>query len=476
MKRQLYMGGGIMNAVPREQYGLGSIFKGAKKAVKGATKAVKKIASSDIGKAALIGAAAFGIPGTQLGGIFGRASFGGFAPGMFNFGGIGNALAAGKAKFFPGSLVDADDVALASQKALGKGVGEGIKLGTAGKIATLGLVSTFLTKSLGMPEEQAEAEVARDPSKYLELYYRNLNPPTADTNSEEYETQVRDFVIKNPFTTALFALGIKSMIPVKGFPKPKANPKFDSLMNESVNAFKTANEIKKGNIKPEDVAPSIQKLANFIKNPDIIDNTIKRAESKNYVLKQTPIADKKAIKIAKSELPDLLRNYVQTESKLYYENQNLTQNQISSLQRSKQTLSNLISENLIKVGNENTVTYLEGSTGIPKALAKKGVDALRKILRGETNVVLPRDFVDALKSKNPVRKANDIDEFFGSDYKKSAEIYEANDNKIQEFRFNNNVNNIKKIKSKIIIYLISIKSTSIYAVPRKILITLPIIS
>ena len=48
-----------------------------------------------------------------------------------------------------------------------------------------------------MSEEQAEEELARDPSKYLELYYRNLNPPTADTNSEEYEAQVREFVSSN---------------------------------------------------------------------------------------------------------------------------------------------------------------------------------------------------------------------------------------------------------------------------------------
>ena len=75
MKRQLYMGGGIMNAVPREQYGLGSIFKGAKKAVKGATKAVKKIASSDIGKAALLAAAAFILGG----GKYGIKEAGGFA-------------------------------------------------------------------------------------------------------------------------------------------------------------------------------------------------------------------------------------------------------------------------------------------------------------------------------------------------------------------------------------------------------------
>ncbi len=55
MNRQLYMGGGIMNIVPREQALLG----GVKKAFKKATKVVKDVASSDVGKAALIGAAAF---------------------------------------------------------------------------------------------------------------------------------------------------------------------------------------------------------------------------------------------------------------------------------------------------------------------------------------------------------------------------------------------------------------------------------
>ena len=193
MNRQLYMGGGIMNAVPREQYGLGSVFKGVKKAVKGVTKTVKKIASSDVGKAALIGAAAFGIPGTSMGGLFGRASFGGYAPGMFNFGGIGNALAAGKSKFFPG--LSQSDVALNSvNKSLGKNTSG---FGKIAKFAGLAGVSTFLTGTLGMSEEQAEEELARDPSKYLELYYRNLNPPTADTNSEEYEAQVREFVSSN---------------------------------------------------------------------------------------------------------------------------------------------------------------------------------------------------------------------------------------------------------------------------------------
>ena len=58
MNRQLYMGGGIMNAVPREK----ALFGGIKKAVKKVTKGVKDIVSSDLGKAALVGA------GLSLGG------------------------------------------------------------------------------------------------------------------------------------------------------------------------------------------------------------------------------------------------------------------------------------------------------------------------------------------------------------------------------------------------------------------------
>jgi len=91
------------------------------------------------------------------------------------------------------------------QKALGAvGIGGDGKMGNIGKLATLGLVSKFLTDTLGMPPEQAEEELARDPTGYLEQYYRNLNPPTADTTSEEYEQQVREFVTTN---TSEYAVG-----------------------------------------------------------------------------------------------------------------------------------------------------------------------------------------------------------------------------------------------------------------------------
>jgi hypothetical protein len=85
---------------PRQGYFLGKL-------VKKAGRAVKKIVKSPIGKAAMIGALGFGIPGTGIGGLFGRAGFGGAATGLFGQQGIGATLSAAKAglakRFAPAS-------------------------------------------------------------------------------------------------------------------------------------------------------------------------------------------------------------------------------------------------------------------------------------------------------------------------------------------------------------------------------------
>ena len=53
--------------MPRQMYGLGSLVK---KAVKGVTKGIKSIAKSDLGKAALLAAGAYGLGG---GTFFGKS-------------------------------------------------------------------------------------------------------------------------------------------------------------------------------------------------------------------------------------------------------------------------------------------------------------------------------------------------------------------------------------------------------------------
>jgi hypothetical protein len=81
-----YADGGISRLVDREQYGLGSFFKGVTKAVtgavKGVTKAVKKVASSDLGKIALAAAAIY-------------AGGGGFSPDGFSMFGSAGSSAGG---------------------------------------------------------------------------------------------------------------------------------------------------------------------------------------------------------------------------------------------------------------------------------------------------------------------------------------------------------------------------------------------
>jgi len=168
MNRQLYMGGGIMDAMPREQFGIGSFVK---KAVKKVTGAVKDVASSDIGKAALLAGA-----GMYAGGLgpfaSGSSMFGGRLAGMAGSGflsGAGSSLFTGAGKMLSKKGI---------QGALVKG----------GALAGL---TGFLTSQYGIPEEEQE-ELLSDPSekaKYLRMYYTNLNP---NAGSDEIETFVRD--------------------------------------------------------------------------------------------------------------------------------------------------------------------------------------------------------------------------------------------------------------------------------------------
>ncbi len=164
---------------PRQLYGLGSL-------VKSIGKSVKKFVKSPIGKGLLFGAAAFGIPGTQFGGLLGRAGFGGAAPSIFGKSGGISALFA--------------NPSIAAMKT--QGAEKGFLGGLLGKIPgggyTLGAVGSILAAS-GMGPEEIEA-TKRDPEKvkiYLRDYYSKTNPDASDE-------EVEDFVNTN---TSEYAVG-----------------------------------------------------------------------------------------------------------------------------------------------------------------------------------------------------------------------------------------------------------------------------
>jgi len=204
MKRQLYEGGGIMS-LSKEGIGGGSIkgvdmgsrtgffnpVKAAKKFVKKATGAVKDIAKSPIGKAALLYAGTAGLGSLGAGKGFGSLLKGStYLPSTV-------ASNLGTALFGTGAITDTGTGTKGILGKFGITPGFGVKefasqsmKGNLGKLATLGAVSAFLTSQFGMTEEEAEEELTRNPSPYLERYYRNLNPRATDK-------QVAEFVAAN---------------------------------------------------------------------------------------------------------------------------------------------------------------------------------------------------------------------------------------------------------------------------------------
>ena len=186
MERQLRMGGGIMDIVPREPALLGGI----KKAVKKVGKTVKKIAKSDIGKAALLyaGTAGLGALGAKLGAGVTGSGFGLLKPSNV----LAN-LSASKAfladKFLGPQIQDLDTGEMFRKGTkFSKALGIGGDKGGITKLATLGALSTFLTSQFGMSPEQAEETIANPESRaiYLKRYYENLNPNAAPEEVEEF--------------------------------------------------------------------------------------------------------------------------------------------------------------------------------------------------------------------------------------------------------------------------------------------------
>ena len=209
MYRQMYMGGGqgIMSldaGAPsikytgdirpefsygdemRQQYGLGSIVK---KAVKGVTNVVKDVVKSDLGKAALAGAALYYGGGGNLFGLQ-RAGMSGFR--MANLPGIGGLFSQSGAA--PFSFRAAQDLGISQATGPFANLSRFLPktaLGRTGAIAAIGGLTGFLS-SQGKSEEEIEA-IKRDPqqlSGYLRQYFTNLNPRAS-------EKQISDFVQTN---------------------------------------------------------------------------------------------------------------------------------------------------------------------------------------------------------------------------------------------------------------------------------------
>ena len=180
------MGGGIMNARPRQQFIFGGVADTVKDLGKKAARGIKDIVSSDVGKAALIAAGGYYLGGGAIG-PFQRAT----PLGKFAFSQI-----PGASLFTGGAGIDSANTELAMLKRAGKLTKAPFLSTKLGKFAALGGLSAFLTSQFGLTEEQ-QAEQLKDPTtlkNYLRLYYKNLNPKAQEEDVEEFvETNAAEY-------------------------------------------------------------------------------------------------------------------------------------------------------------------------------------------------------------------------------------------------------------------------------------------
>jgi uncharacterized protein YukE len=168
----------------RMHYGLGSIFKGVKKAVKGVGEGIGKLVKSDIGKAALAGAALY-----YGGGGFGRL------PGGFKFGNIpGVSTLFGTAATGP--------TPFGSPSASTPGIFSKALKGLTSKTGLAALAITGGGLAAGslaqQPDESTEDYQARLQTliPQLKKNWQSLNPIQEGETPEEYQVRQDEFLAR----------------------------------------------------------------------------------------------------------------------------------------------------------------------------------------------------------------------------------------------------------------------------------------
>ena len=156
---------------PRQLYGLGSI-------VKSIGRAAKKVVKSDLGKAALAGAAIYGLGG---GTFFGRGLPGIAAKGSFKFGNIAPNIM----NYLVGTQGPPGTVTKGIFGKGGKFTPFGIGAAITGASALGGMFTAKEQEDIEQLRESGDPEALKG---YLERYYRNLNP---DANPETVSSFVR---------------------------------------------------------------------------------------------------------------------------------------------------------------------------------------------------------------------------------------------------------------------------------------------
>ena len=208
MERQLRMGGGIMNAMPRQQYGLGSFVKKAVKGVTGAAKsAVKGITGAIKDNPALALAALNFAPMLAGGSPFVGFGKGKFAGSLFNIPGI----AAGVDKFKSMGDIAKTASIFAGGSILGGVLGqaqeEGDPEGITRNVGALRikLADAYRNQRTFADAEDEEAAIAQQVERDTAEYTQDMNRGVLATGGRA------GFALGTPEQNAIEAAGIMNL-------------------------------------------------------------------------------------------------------------------------------------------------------------------------------------------------------------------------------------------------------------------------
>jgi hypothetical protein len=194
MYRQLKNKGGIMQLETRQPFIFGGIAKSVKKAVKGVSKGIKDLVSSDVGKMALLAAGTYGLGG-------------GFSAGGFKFGNLPGAGFFGKGSLNPlkalsvgGDIMQSPFGSALSKVGIPTSLSGLMSKETLGKGAALLGGSALISSLFGGDMQAAQQAYQQNPGmvkQYIKQYYRNINPKASDQEIEEFaNSQLSEYAAK----------------------------------------------------------------------------------------------------------------------------------------------------------------------------------------------------------------------------------------------------------------------------------------
>jgi hypothetical protein len=214
-------------------------------------------------------------------------------------------------------------------------------------------------------------------------------------------------IFDNPVLPVLTAVGLKQ---TATFNRPKV-PKqikndlkvLDDFIEEQLDITDTAIKVKKGEISPNNVTTKAKVLSEKIKNPAVLENTLKiikegrdaKATGKGLSTKPLPQA---RIDLAVKEIIDLGETIFDAQNQLNnpYVTRRLTDIQKTNLQNSITQTSKLIVENAKLLGDDVTIQYLQGGFGITKEQAALAYKYIKTVAKEYAEGAIPKNLINTI--------------------------------------------------------------------------------